>query len=127
MHPVYGAILRRPDLMAAHLVNYVALAKEEASSVARGFGVRAAAGVVAGLAALLALGLTGVAVMLGAIHREFTWALVIVPGVAWLLGGIGLFVALRPTQVEAVQELKRQVEADIAVLHIAGGNDDRNH
>lgn len=120
MHPIYGALLRRPDLLAAHVSNYVALAKEEAGSVARGVAVRAAAGAAAGVAILLALGLTGVAVMLGAIHDEFVWALVIVPGIAWLIGVIGLLLALRPAQMEVVRDLKTQVEADVAALRVAG-------
>jgi hypothetical protein len=120
MHPIYGALLRRPDLLATHLSNYVALAKEEASLAVRGVAVRAAAGVASGVAILLALGLTGIAVMLGAIHGEFVWALVIVPGIAWLIGAIGLFMALRPTQMEVVQDLKMQVEADVAALRVAG-------
>lgn len=120
MHPIYGALLRRPDLLATHLSNYLELAKEEASSAVRGVAVRAAAGAAAGVAILLALGLTGVAVMLGAIHGEFVWALVIVPGIAWLIGGIGLFMALRPAQMEIVQDLKMQVEADVAALRVAG-------
>lgn len=123
MHPIYGALLRRPDLLAAHVTNYVALAKEEAGSVVRGVAVRAAAGAAAGVALLLALGLTGVAVMLGALYGEFVWALVIVPGVAWLIGAIGIFMTLRPTQVEVVQDLKAQVEADVSALRVAGETD----
>lgn len=120
MHPIYGALLRRPDLLATHLSNYLELAKEEASPAVRGVAVRAAASAAAGVAILLALGLTGVAVMLGTIHGEFVWALVIVPGIAWLIGGIGLFMALRPAQIEIVQDLKMQVEADVAALRVAG-------
>ena len=120
MHPVYGALLRRPDLLATHLGNYVALAKEEASAVVRGVAMRAAAGAAACVAILLAVGLTGVAVMLGAIHGEFVWALLLVPGIAWLIGAVGLFIALRPTQVEVVQDVRTQVEADVAALRVAG-------
>ena len=120
MHPIYGALLRRPDLLATHVSNYFALAKEELGSVAKGVAVRAAAGVIAGVAVLLALGLTGVAVMLGAIQDQFVWALVVVPGIAWAVGAIGLFLALRPTHVAVVQDLKTQVEADVAVLRVAG-------
>ena len=123
MHPIYGALLRRPDLLATHVGNYVALAKEEASGVVRGVAVRAAAGAAACVAFLLALGLTGVAVMLGAIHGEFVWALVLVPGIAWLIGAAGLFMAFRPTQVEVVQDLKTQVEADVTALRVAGETD----
>lgn len=120
MHPIYGALLRRPDLMATHVSNYVALAKEEAGSVVRGVAVRAAAGATAGVAVLLALGLTGVAVMLGVLHGQFVWALVVVPGIAWVIGGVGLFLALRPTQTEVVHDFKTQVEADVNALRVAG-------
>lgn len=120
MHPIYNTLLRRPDLLAAHISNYAALAKEEATAAVRGVATRAVAGATAGVSILLALGLTGVAVMLGAVHGEFVWAMVIVPGIAWLIAAIGLFLVLRPAQTEIVQDLKKQVEADVAALRVAG-------
>jgi hypothetical protein len=120
VHPIYGALLRRPDLLADHVSNYVTLAKEEATSLVRSVVVRSVAGLIAAMAFFLALGLTGVAVMLGAIHRAFVWALVIVPGIAWLIGVIGLLIAMRSSKVQVAQEVKPQVDADLTALRLAG-------
>lgn len=116
IHPIFGAALKHPDLLVEHLTNYFRLFKEEASDIAKSLAIRAAAGAVAAVALLLALGLTGVAIMLGAVEDTFHWALVVVPAVAWLTVVAGVVLALRPTLAPQVHEVTSQFEADRQLL-----------
>ncbi|RYE69134.1 MAG: hypothetical protein EOO81_08770, partial [Oxalobacteraceae bacterium] len=75
MHPIFSAALRRPDLLVDHASNYVALAKEEVSRTLDGVLKRIIGGAVAAIALILALGLTGFAIMLGMLDG-FAWSLV---------------------------------------------------
>lgn len=121
MHPIFSAALRRPDLLADHASNYLALAKEEVSQTVRRLVVRAVGGVVAVVALILALGFIGVAFMLGALHG-FAWALILVPGISLLITAIGAYVATRSGVTEAVHEMKAQFDADMAAMRLAGNS-----
>jgi len=122
MHPIFIAGLRRPNLVVAHVRNYIALAKEEALQVKHGAVARAIGGGIAALAVLLALGWSAVAILLGAMHG-FAWVLIIVPGLTWLVAAVGLVIALRPGVTAPVQDFKAQWEVDLAVLRLAGEGD----
>jgi hypothetical protein len=69
---------------------------------------------------MLALGLIGVAIMLGAMHDRFHWTLVAVPAVAMLVALVSALYAARQRDVPRFAELRAQVEADILALHLAG-------
>lgn len=122
-HPVFSLVLGRPDLIAEHLANYGALVQEEASETGRGIATKVISGMVALVSASLALGLAGVAVMLGGLHGTFHWVLVIVPGVAALLAAVCAWMALRPVTNNGFADVRAQVEADIRALRAAGGHD----
>ena len=110
--------LRRPELLFTHLANYAELVKGEVSSLGTSLAIRAASAVVALVALLLALGLTGIAIMLGFLHDSFHWALVIVPGVAWLLVLVGVSLAMRSTVKEKVEDVKDEIEEDFRMLSL---------
>ena len=57
--------------------------------------------------------------MLGALHG-FTWTLIVVPLLTWIVAGIGVFVAVKPSTAAGVQELKEQLTADLMAIKIAG-------
>ncbi|MDQ7957752.1 MAG: hypothetical protein RET84_17715 [Pseudomonadota bacterium] len=116
IHPIFKTALRRPDLLATHLGNYAQLVKGELAAAGAALALRAAGAAVAVVALLLALGLTGVAVMLGALHGSFHWALLVVPGVAWVLAAIGAVLTMRSGVKEKVEEVKDEVEADLRIL-----------
>jgi hypothetical protein len=116
IHPIYMTALRRPDLVAAHLRNHVELVKAEVADAGRSVAYKAAGAIVALVALLLALGLTGIALMLGALHGSFHWMLVAVPGVAWLLTAIGVAVAMKSSVRDDVQDVKDEIEADLSAL-----------
>lgn len=120
LHPLYSTVLGHPELVANHLANYVALVKEEAGEAGRGLVERIIAGVLAVISALMAFGLTGVAVMLGVLHGSFNWVLVIVPAVAVLVAMIAAYVASRSTHSHGFEDLRAQLDADVRALHLAG-------
>lgn len=123
LHPIFSTAVARPDLVVDHLSAYVALATQEAAATGRDLKVRVIAWVVAGIAALMFMLFAGVATMLGFLHGQFHWVLVLVPG-ATLLVALGAVVASRrPSPQERFAELRRQVAADIGLLRGAGDND----
>lgn len=120
LHPIFSTVIEHPELIADHVANYVALAKEEIAVAGRSVLTRVIAGVLAVVSAMLALGLIGIAVMLGMLNGSFHWVLVIVPGVALLIAVIGGYLASRPPQVHGFADLRAQVDADLHALHLAG-------
>lgn len=121
LHPIYSTVLGHPELIADHLANYSALVKDEFSKVGRGFINRIIAWSIAAVSAVLGLGFTGVAIMLGGIHGTFHWILVVVPGVTFLVTAISLYVAMRPVLLHAFDDVRAQLSADMHALHVAGG------
>lgn len=119
LHPIYGTVLGHPELVGDHIANYGALIKEEVAQAGRGLATRLVAGVVAAVSAMLALGLIGVAVMLGATHGSFHWALVLVPGVAVAIALASAYVASRPADFHFFGDLRSQIDADLNALHLA--------
>lgn len=111
-------MLRRPDLIANHLANYAALVKSDVSAMGISLVVRAAGAVTALVALTPALGLTGIAVMLGVLYGFFNWVLVIVPGVAWLLAGVGAALAMRSTVKDKLEDVKDEMAADLSMLRL---------
>ncbi|MEO5736936.1 MAG: hypothetical protein ABIQ82_05690 [Variovorax sp.] len=123
LHPIFSTVLGRPELIADHLANYAALIREESTLAGRALIRRALAGVIAAVSAMLALGLIGIAVMLGVLHGSFHWVLVVVPGVAVVVAALSAWVATRPTDLNAFQDLSAQLDADVRALHLAGDSD----
>ena len=123
LHPIFTTVLGHPELIANHLAGYAALVKEEVSTATHGLVNRAIAGVIAIVSALLALIFIGVAVMLGVLQGEFSWVLVIVPGVAVLLAAGSAAFAMRSFQPHSFSDLRAQVDADVRALHLVAETD----
>ncbi|VTU18467.1 hypothetical protein [Variovorax sp. RA8] len=119
-HPIFSTVLRHPELFVEHASNYAALLRLEAAEASKGLIGRLVAGVLAAVAGMLALGLTGTAIMLGVVQGGFHWVLVAVPGVSAAIALIAGYVAARPIQFHGFNELRAQVDADIHALHAAG-------
>src|ERR1700751_122170 len=120
LHPIYSTVLGHPELIADHLANYGALLRQEAEEATRDLVARTVAGVLAAVSAMLALGLIGVAPMLGVLHGSFHWILAVVPGIAILIALVLGSVAARPRKFHAFSDLRTQLEADLLALHLAG-------
>lgn len=116
LHPLFSTIVQRPDLVIDHLSAYGALFYEEANSAGADLARRAAAWVLAILAALLFLGLTGTALMLGFMQNQFHWVLVAVPGFALLLLVAAVTLAKKPMRKEQFSDLKAQLDSDAQAL-----------
>lgn len=121
VHPIFSVLVSRPELVMDHVAGYAALVQEEATSAGTEVAKRAAAWAVCGVGALLFLVFAGVAVMLGAMHGEFHWALVVVPAVPLVLAAVAFGKARRPMPAKAFAELKAQLDADAQVLRTLGG------
>ncbi|SFM06865.1 phage holin family protein [Variovorax sp. OV329] len=120
LHPIYTTVLRHPELVADHLANYMALVREEAGEATRQMVARIIAGVLAAISAIMALGLIGIAVMMGVLHGSFHWVLVAVPGVAVLVAAVAGYYASRPSHFDGFEDIRAQLDADVRALHLAG-------
>jgi uncharacterized membrane protein len=120
LHPIFSTVLGHPELIADHIANYGALVRLEAAEASRGVVSRFVAGVLAAVSAMLALGLIGIAVMLGVLHGSFHWVLIIVPGIAVLIAAIAGYLAARPSDFHRFDDLRAQLAADVRALHSAG-------
>ena len=125
LHTIFSTVLGHPELIAEHAANYAALVRQEASEAGRGIVARIVAGVLAAASAMLALGLIGVAVLMGVLHGSFHWVLVAVPGAALVFAGICAWLAARPFPAYGFDDLREQVHADLTALHEAGARHER--
>ena len=101
-----------------HLSAYGSLFHKEASSAGSELLRRAIAGVIAILALVVFLGLSGTALMLGLLHNQFHWILLAVPGVALVLLIVATLIAMKPLRSERFPELKAQFNSDAQALRI---------
>ena len=120
VHPIFSVLMSRPELVVDHMAGYAALARDQASSVGGEVARRAIAWAVAALGFAMFLVLTGVAFMLGAMHEQFHFVLVLVPAIALAIAVAALMVARKPLPEKAFDELKAQLEADAQALRAIG-------
>lgn len=116
LHPLFSTIVQRPDLVMDHLSAYGSLFHKEATSAGSELLVRAIAGLVAVLALVVFLGLTGTAIMLGLLQGQFHWVLLAVPGFSLVLLIIAALIAMKPFRSERFPELKAQIDSDAQAL-----------
>lgn len=119
LHPIFSLLIRRPELLADHVAGYSALVQEQVASLGAEVVARLLALVVAAVAAITFLTLCGVAIMMGTVHDEFRWSLVVVPGVALGVAVAGLLFARKPLTPNRFAEVKAQVRADAQALKAA--------
>jgi uncharacterized membrane protein len=120
IHPIFSTVLGHPELIADHVANYGALIRQEAAQASRAAVARLVAGVLAAVSAMLALGLIGVAVMLGVLQGRFHWVLAVVPSAALLIAIVSAYLASRPSAFHAFADVREQVDADMQALRAAG-------
>lgn len=116
LHPIFSTLIQRPDLVVDHLSAYAQLFQQEASSAGSVLMSRVIAWVAAALAALVFLGLAGVATMLGVIQNQFHWVLIAVPGCALLATVMAVVWAKKPIKSQTFSELKTQLSSDTRAL-----------
>ncbi|MDB5967401.1 MAG: hypothetical protein JWQ72_3901 [Polaromonas sp.] len=118
LHPLFSTLIQRPDLVADHVSAYAALFTEEASAAGAEVLVKVIAWAMALLCGVIFLGLAGTSVMLGVLHNQFHWVLVVVPGIALVLGIGALILARKPFKSERFPELKAQLDSDARALRM---------
>lgn len=116
LHPLFSILIQRPELVVEHLSGYGALLRQETGQAADMLIKRYVAGAVAIVCGLAFVLFAGVALMLGALHNQFHWMLLAVPGAALV---VTLFAAAKakysPAQPQFT-ELKAQITSDIRAL-----------
>ena len=119
IHPIFKTALKCPDLVIRHLANYSELIRCEAVDIGKGLLVQAGAAVLALISLLVALGLTGVAAMLGVVYDRVHWALVVVRALAWLGVLIGGVLARQSHLRQDVRDVQEEIELDVKGLRLA--------
>ena len=120
LHPIFSVLISKPELIVEHVSGYASLVRDEASTVGLEVAKRAIAWGVALMGFLVFLVLTGVAAMLGAMHDNFHWMLVVAPGVALAVSVAGFMAARKRLPEKAFHELKAQLDADAQTLRAIG-------
>lgn len=120
LHPLLSVLIRRPGLLLDHLAGYAALVREEGQASGAELARRLAAWVAALVCFLLFLLLAGVAAMLGALHGQFHWMLLLVPGTALALAIVAFLQARHRPARPAFTELRAQLDADAQALRTLG-------
>lgn len=121
MHPIYAALLQRPDLLARHLLAYGELLQVQARQFTRALRLRFWAAVLGLTATALASVWAGTAVMLSVMLDRQHAALWWLPAAALAVAVIAAVVAMRPLPTQVLSELKAQLEEDAQALHFAEG------
>ena len=120
LHPIFSVLIHKPELVIDHMAGYAALVQEEASSVGGEVAKRVIAWAVVGVGLLAFVILAGVAAMLGVMHGEFHWMLVVAPGAPLALAAAAWTVARQRLPSKAFTELKAQLDADAQTLRTLG-------
>jgi hypothetical protein len=118
LHPLFATLIKRPDLIADHLVAYVELISQESSGLGKDWLKRGLAWVLVGLGTLVLVIFSGTAVMLGALN-QFHWVLLAVPGLVLALTLLAFLIARKPIDSDRFTELKVQINSDLRALREA--------
>lgn len=116
LHPIFSAVLQKPDLVFDHLSAYAGLVRQEASEAAHEWVTRVVAWAVAGVLALVFVIFVGIALMLGFSQNTFHWILLVVPGTVLVLIAVTVFFAKKPLKSDRFPELKAQLDKDARTL-----------
>jgi hypothetical protein len=114
LHPIYAALLQRPDLLLEHGLAYAELVQAQACSAGRALRSRAWAAVAALLGAALALLFAGMALMLGLLLERYHPVLWMLPGLCALVALLAAWHARRPMQ--GWLQLQTELEDDLRAL-----------
>ena len=123
-HPLLHLVASRPELLVEHAQGYVDLASAEVSAVSARWKRGALLSAAALCCLVAALVLVGVALMLWAaipsVQMPAPWLLVVVPLPPLALALWCLLAARAPAAGGAFEQLRRQLNADMALLREVG-------
>lgn len=119
MPPLLRLIATQPQLLLDHVEAYVDLLTEEIGTVSNAWKLRIVLYAIALCSGVLALVLTGVALMLWAVvpfsEMQAPWALVAVPLLP-IVGAIGCITFARKQTSKGFINLRKQIQADMGML-----------
>ena len=123
MHPLFHLIAKRPQLLADHAEAYAGLVAAEIPRVSNAWKRKAMLSALALVGLLVGLTLAGVALMLWAVNPNLdwpgAWPLIAVPLVP-IAAALGCLLAAQAASERApFDELRVQVQADMAMLREA--------
>lgn len=116
LHPIFSAIVQRPDLIVEHVSAYGALLGQDAKAVSTQLLNRVLAYLLAVICGSVFISMVGVAVMLGFVYNQFHWVLVIVPAVTLFMTVLAAVKATRPLPQDNFAEFKAQLSSDARAL-----------
>ena len=116
LHPLFSTLIQRPDLLVEHVSAYCALFHQEATEASSQLVKRYVAWAVAAICGLVFVLFAGTALMMGTLHNQFHWVLLVVPGAALLLMLAAIAKAKAPLTEARFTELKAQIDSDIQAL-----------
>lgn len=116
LHPLFSTLIQRPDLLVEHVSAYSALFHQEATRAGAMLARRYLAWAVAAICGLVFVLFAGLALMMGALHNQFHWMLLAVPGTALVLMLVAIAKAKAPPNEARFTELKAQIDSDIQAL-----------
>lgn len=116
LHPVYAALLQRPDLLLEHGLAYADLVQAQARGAGRALRSRAWAAVAALFGAALALLFAGMALMLGLLLERYHPVLWMLPGLCALVALLAAWHARRPIPMQGWLQLQTELEDDLRAL-----------
>ncbi len=116
LHPIYLALLRRPDLAADHLLAYADLIRLQAQILRHAVVGRSLAWLLTLVCAVLSVFFAGTGLMLSLLLDRYHPVLVLLPGALALSALAGLLLARRRLPAQAYAQLREQMEQDLAAL-----------
>ena len=116
LHPIYAALLRRPDLAADHLLAYADLLQLQTQALRETLVGRSLAWlVILGCGALASI-FAGTALMLTLLLDRYHPVLVLLPGALALMALGAALLENRRQPWKAYAQLRAQLDADLAAL-----------
>jgi len=116
LHPLFSTLIQRPDLLVEHISAYSALIHQEATQAGSILVKRYVAWGVAAICGLVFVLFAGTALMMGALHNQFHWMLLAVPGSSFVLMLAAIAKAKAPLTNARFTVLKAQIDSDIQAL-----------
>ena len=116
LHPLFSTLIQRPDLLVEHVSAYSALFHQEAAQAGSMVVKRYVAWALAALFGLAFVLFSGMALMMGMLHNQFSWVLLAVPGSALVLMLVAVAKAKTPVSKVRFTELKAQIDSDLRAL-----------
>ena len=117
IYALLKALILKPQLLTAHVRNYGEFVRSEMQGTVRQWAITAAAWATFAIGMLVFVLLCGVAAMIGMLHGQYHWILIVVPAIPLLLAVAALIVALRKTEGSSIDTIKQQFAADMQALN----------